>query len=80
MKIVVRHSYLVFERLSIGDDYDQHVLGERQDSLRSIPRQRWRPCLPAGAREKDLRNLIPAPKIDERRGNVVPLQNPGLYV
>ena len=66
--------------LSIGDDDNQHVLSETEDSLRSVAGQCWRPCLPAGAREKDLRDLIATPKIDQGRSNVVPFQNSGLYV
>jgi Transposase len=49
-------------RLPIRDNDDLYVLREVNHSLRRIAGQCRRPCLPAWAREKDLRDLIPASK------------------
>jgi hypothetical protein len=68
---IVRQRLLAHDRLPIRDDYNLHVLGEVNHSLRRIAGQCWRPCLPARARQKDLRDLIAAPKINQAGSNVI---------
>ena len=58
--------------LPIGNDDDEHVLGEINDSARRVVAQERQPGLLARPSEIDLGDFIAPREIDQRGGDVVP--------